>query len=57
MIVTIMGSIVNIIGGTMWPLNEHENLHFGNELDIHAKCKNYEESANYGPDLDLPTIS
>ena len=47
MIVTIMGSIVNIIGGAMCPLNEHKNLHFDNELDIHVKCKNYEESVDY----------
>ena len=35
--VTILDSIINIIGGwggggAMWPVNEHENFHFENEL-------------------------
>ena len=25
---TILGSIANTIGVCIWPLNEHENLHF-----------------------------
>ena len=29
---TILGSIVNIIGGTyIWPCDEHKNLHFDDE--------------------------
>lgn len=33
-ILTILGSILNIIGGTIWPLNEYDNLHFDNEYDL-----------------------
>ena len=29
--VTIVGSIVNMIEGLVWPLHEHNNLHFDNE--------------------------
>ena len=29
--ITILGSIVNIIGRHIWPFNEHKNLHFDNE--------------------------
>ena len=39
-------------GGYM--TNEHENLHFGNEHNIHMSSNNYEESG-YDLDLDLLT--
>ena len=30
---TIMGPIVNMIGGgPIWPLNEHKNPHYGNDI-------------------------
>ena len=40
---TIPGSVVNMIGGPIWPLNEHENLHFDDES--HTSCKHYEANA------------
>ena len=56
--ITILGSIVNIIGGyqPIWPFNEHKNLHFDNEYDVHMSSKNYEESG-YGLNLDSLAIS
>ena len=37
---TILGPIVNMIGRIyIWPLNEHKNLHFDNEWDIHMSSK------------------
>ena len=33
--------------GVILPFNEHENLHFDNEKDIHTNSKNHEES-DYG---------
>ena len=55
--ITILGSVVVIIeGAVMVCLNEHENLHFDDEHDIHTSSKVYEES-DKGLDLDLPTIS
>ena len=55
-LITILGSIVNIIGGEpIWPFNEHENLHFDDEWDIHMSSEKYEESG-YSLNLDLLTI-
>ena len=34
------------LGGGVWPLYEHENLHFDNEQDIHVVN-------GYGHNLDL----
>lgn len=31
----ILGTIVNMIGGLIGPLNEHENFHFDSEWDMH----------------------
>ena len=56
--ITILGLVFNKIlrvcvwGGYM--TNEHENLHFGNEHNIHMSSNNYEESG-YDLDLDLLT--
>ena len=41
--------------GPTWPLNEHANLHFDNECDIHMSSQNYEDSG-HGLHLDLLTI-
>jgi len=48
---TILGSIVNMIGVTYMTLNEHENLHFDDEEDIYMSSKNYEANG-YRHDLD-----
>ena len=53
--VTVMGSIVTV-WGPMQPFNEHKNLHFDTEHDIHIIFENHEESDN-NLDLDLLTIS
>ena len=56
---TILGPTVNMIGGggqPIWPVNEHENLHFGNEWDVHMNS-NYHEANGYGHNLDLLIIS
>jgi hypothetical protein len=38
---TILGSIVNINWDrSIWSLNEHKNLHFDNEKDIHMSSEN-----------------
>ena len=38
---TILGSIVNINWDrSIWSLNEHNNLHFDNEKDIHVSSEN-----------------
>ena len=42
--------------GPVWPLNEHENLHFENEYDIHLSSKNY-EATGYRRNLDFLIIS
>ena len=39
-------------GTSIWPFNEHKNLHSSNAWDIHMNSKNYEESG-YGLDLEL----
>ena len=39
---TRLGSIVNITRWPIWPFNEHKNLHFDNEWDIHLISKNHE---------------
>ena len=28
----ILGPKINMIGGHLWPLNEHKNLHFDNKV-------------------------
>ena len=45
-LITILGSIVNIMGRRIWPFNEdeNENLHFDDEQDIYMSSKSYEES-------------
>ena len=35
--ITVLSSLVNIMGGPAWSLNEQENLHFLNEEDIKKK--------------------
>ena len=55
-IIIILGSIVNtIVGGTIWPFNENENLHFLNKEDIHMSSWVYEESG-YSLNFDLLAI-
>ena len=44
---TILGSTVNMIGETIWLPNEHTNIHFDNESDIHMSFKSYEANG-YG---------
>ena len=39
---TILSSVLNMIGGSIQPLKEHKNLHFYYELDIHMSAENYE---------------
>jgi hypothetical protein len=52
----ILGMIVNMIGGGLvWPLDEHKDLHFNIELNIHMNFKSYEANG-YGHDLDLLII-
>jgi hypothetical protein len=45
----ILSSIVNMVGGFVWPLNGHGNLYFDNEWDIHMSFKFYVASG-YGHD-------
>ena len=48
--IIILCSIVNVIwgwGDAIQPFNEHKNLHFDNELNIHMSSQNHEESG-YG---------
>ena len=53
--ITVLGSIVNIIAGELiWPFNEHENLHFDNEWNIHMSSEKYEERG-YSLNLDILT--
>ena len=60
-VITILDSITSIIaeeggGWDIWSFNEHENLHFDNELDIHVRYENYKES-DYNLNLDLLNTS
>ena len=41
--------------GLIWPLDEHENVHFDNEHDIHTSPEIYKANG-YGYDLDLLII-
>ena len=41
--------------GLIWPLDEHENVHFDNEYDIHTSPEIYKANG-YGYDLDLLII-
>ena len=43
-VITILGSLVNILEGTICSLNKHGNLHSDNKQYIHTSSKNYEES-------------
>ena len=52
--ITIRGSIINIIEGRVCPFNEHESLHFGNGYDINVSSCNHEES-DFGLDFRLPS--
>ena len=51
-----IGSIVNIVGGPIWPLREHKNLHLDNKTNIHKSFEDYEANG-YKHDLDLLIIS
>ena len=51
----LLNSVVNIIGGSIWPVYEHKNLRFDDEKDIHMDFKNCEANG-YGHDLDLLII-
>jgi hypothetical protein len=51
--IVLSSEIVRIVG-FMWPFNEHENLHFDTEWDIHAKIY---EANGYKHDVMLLTIS
>jgi hypothetical protein len=53
-VLPIRGSMVNMIRGPIWPLNEHENPHFDKESDIHMSSKVYEPNG-YGYDVALLT--
>ena len=37
---TNIGSTCNMFGGAIWSFDEHKNLHFDNEWDIHMNSKN-----------------
>ena len=50
----MINPIANIKQGLILSANEHKNLHFNNEQNIHMCSKNYEESG-YGLDLDALT--
>ena len=53
--ITILDSIVIIVGEIVWPLNEDENLHFDDAQDICMNSKNYEKT-QHNLDLNLLTI-
>ena len=55
-ILTIQGTIVNMIGKPMSPFAEHENHHFDNEWDVPLSFQNY-KGLGYSLELDLLTIS
>jgi hypothetical protein len=50
--ITILDSIIIVVGEIVWPLNEDENLHFDDAQDIRMNSKNYEEN-EYNLDLNL----
>jgi hypothetical protein len=54
--ITILGSIVHIIGEDLYDHLMSTRITFVNEYYIHTSSENYEES-NYILDLDLLTIS
>ena len=54
--ISILSSIVNIIGGTYMVNNEQKNFHFDSELKIRMSSKNHDESG-YGLDFDSLAIS
>ena len=45
----------NIIGRTYMTINDHENSHFDNALDIQMSSENHEKNG-YGLDLEMLTI-
>lgn len=49
-ILTILGSIVNIIGGTVWLFKKKDNLYFDNE---YYKSSKNDKEHGYSLDLDL----
>ena len=54
--ITNLGLKINIIDvRTIWSLNEHYNIHFDNEQDIHMSFK-FPEESGYGLGLDLLTF-
>lgn len=53
---TMLGSIVNMIRRAICPLNKRENVHFDNEQDIHMTSENSEANRD-GHNLDLLIIS
>ena len=54
--VTVLGSIVSIIGGAYVIINEHESHNFETEVEnIYMKSENYEEWG-YSLESDLLTI-
>ena len=53
--ITILGSIVNVITGLVRLVKEHENLHSNNKFNIHVSPESYEESGHC-LDLDLLPI-
>ena len=51
---TILDSIVNMIGPPIQPLNEHGNFHFDNGCHVHMTSKNHEAN---DLDWDLALIA
>ena len=54
-LLTILGSIVNIIGEPVWSFKKKENSHFHYEYHVHTSSEDEENS--YGLDLGLLIIS
>ena len=52
----ILGSLVTIVKRSLWPFNEHENIHIDNQQYIHMRFENYKEG-DYNLNLDLPIVS
>lgn len=48
--ITILGSLLNImVGGSIGPFNEHNNIHFDNETCIHLISEHSKELKWLGP--------
>lgn len=59
--ITILSSIVSIVRGKVgmvlgpiWPFNEHKNIYYDIEYEIHMNSSDYEQS---GYDLKLPLLT